>query len=60
MIQLPYVALCRQVGESLECTRAKEFIVPNIAQNELCKLLYIREWNSVMREALCSFEGEII
>ena len=62
MIQLPYVALCCPGGEKLEIValiawnepRQKNCIVLHIAQNEPYKQLYVREWNSVIREALCT------
>ena len=56
MIQLSYVALCRQGGRAWNAPKQKNCIVLHIAQNEPRKLLYVGEWNSVMREALRSFE----
>ena len=69
MIQLPYFALCRynshtshfvvKEGRAWNEPKQKNCIVLHIAQNEPRKLPYVGEWNSVVREALHSFEGKL-
>ena len=54
MIQLPYVALCCQGRRAWNASQQNNCIVLHIAQSEPRKLLYVREWNSVMREVLCT------